>query len=52
MVQAVAHAPDQPLVFFVEDLTFGPDGQLFTGGVDATALAWDPRFAKPPTERK
>jgi WD40 repeat protein len=33
-------------------MTYGPDGQFFTGGVEATALAWDPRFAKAPAERK
>ncbi len=33
-------------------LSFGPDGQLFSGSVDATVLAWDPRAAKPPAERK
>jgi WD40 repeat protein len=33
-------------------MAFGPAGRLFTGGVDATTLAWDPRFAKAPAERK
>jgi RNA polymerase sigma factor (sigma-70 family) len=28
-------------------LTFGPDGQLFSGSVDATVTAWDPQIAKP-----
>jgi RNA polymerase sigma factor (sigma-70 family) len=33
-------------------LTFGPDGRLFSGSTDATVLAWDPKAAKPPAERK
>jgi WD40 repeat protein len=36
----------------VTALAFGPDGQLFSGSVDATALAWDVRAAKPPADRK
>ena len=28
-------------------LAFGPDGQLFSGSVDATVTAWDPQIAKP-----
>jgi RNA polymerase sigma factor (sigma-70 family) len=29
-------------------LTFGPDGQLFSGSLDTTVLAWDTRKAKRP----
>ena len=37
----------------VTALRFGPDGQLFSGAVDATVLVWDPRTAKrPPAEPK
>src|SRR5579883_481944 len=36
----------------VTTLTFGPDGRLFSGAVDATVLAWDPQTANPPAERK
>ncbi len=36
----------------VTALAFGPDGQLFSGSLDATVLAWDLRAVKPPFERK
>jgi RNA polymerase sigma factor (sigma-70 family) len=36
----------------VTALTFGPDGELFSGSVTATVLAWDPKAAAPPVERK
>lgn len=36
----------------VTTLTFGPDGRLFSGSVDATVLAWDPQAAKAPAEPK
>jgi RNA polymerase sigma factor (sigma-70 family) len=32
----------------VTALTFGPAGQLFSGSLDTTVLAWDPRKAKRP----
>jgi WD40 repeat protein len=33
-------------------LTFGPDGQLFSGSLDTTVMAWDVRKAKrPPADR-
>ncbi|HVL13516.1 MAG TPA: sigma-70 family RNA polymerase sigma factor [Gemmata sp.] len=32
----------------VTALAFGPDGQLYSGSVDTTVLAWDPRRAKRP----
>lgn len=33
-------------------LVFGPDGRLYSGSVDATVLAWDPKTAKDPAEQK
>jgi WD40 repeat protein len=36
----------------VTALAFGPDGQLFTGALDGTVLAWPPRAANPPADRK
>ena len=37
----------------VTALAFGPDGRLFTGSLDATVLAWDPRaVGRPPADRK
>ena len=37
----------------VTALAFCPSGQLFSGTLDATVLAWDPRVAKlPSVERK
>jgi WD40 repeat protein len=36
----------------VTALAFGLDGRLFTGSLDATVLAWDPRAADgPPADR-
>jgi WD40 repeat protein len=32
----------------VTALAFGPDGLLYSGSVDATVLAWDPKHAKRP----
>ena len=29
-------------------LAIGPDGRLYSGSLDGTVLAWDPRAAKPP----
>jgi WD40 repeat protein len=34
----------------VTTLTFGPDGRLYSGAVDATVLAWDVGAAKPPAK--
>ncbi len=36
----------------VTALAFGPDGRLFSGCLDGTVLAWDPRAAKPPAGRE
>ncbi len=37
----------------VTALTFGPDGRLFSGAINATVLVWDPKAAKhPPAEPK
>jgi WD40 repeat protein len=29
-------------------LAIGPDGRLYSGSLDGTVLAWDPRAARPP----
>ena len=36
----------------VTALAFGPDGRLFSGTLDGTVLAWDPRAANPPADRE
>jgi WD40 repeat protein len=33
-------------------LAFRPNGQLYSGSVDSTVLAWDPQSAKQPAEKK
>jgi RNA polymerase sigma factor (sigma-70 family) len=34
----------------VTALTYGPDGRLYAGGLDATVLVWDPKAALPPRD--